>query len=374
MPKTLLHFIQDSDTSGIFPNLAKWHDKTKYRVLFASLYEFAPWLREYMQTQGVECFSCDAKSRKDYISAILKLSGFLKKAKVDILHVHLFDPSIVGLLAAVKAGTKYRVMTRHYSDYHTRINKKWHVKLDQLCNRLSHKIIGVSEHTSDHVVEVEGTPREKVVTIYNGIDFDRVKPSADNFKTRIRKEFEAENKFLILTTGRLHPEKGYPYLFEAAAKLKKLVNKPFVWLIAGKGSFETEFRQRVSELGCDDVIKFIGFRKDIPDLMSTADVFVLPSVAEAFGVVFAEAIYLGTPIVATKIGGIPEIIADGIDGVLIPPADSNAIANATKDLINNPEKLKSLANSGKQKVIERFEFEDMTRKYEAVYEDLMKNG
>lgn len=370
MPKTLLHFIQDGDTSGIFPNLAKWHDKTKYRVLFASLGEFAPWLREYMESQGVECFSCGAKSRKDYLSAILKLSKYLKKEKVDILHVHLFDPSIVGLLAGVKAGTKYRVMTRHYSDYHTRINKKWHVKLDQICNRLSHKIIGVSEHTSDHVVEVEGTPREKVVTVYNGIDFDRVKPSEGDFRTKIRQEFNAEGKFLILTTGRLHPEKGYLHLFPAVAELKKLTDKPFVWLIAGKGIFEAEFRQRVSESGCDDVIKFIGFRKDIPDLMSTADVFVLPSVAEAFGIVFAEAIYLGTPIVATKIGGIPEIVTEGVDGILIPPADSNAIAEAVADLINNPEKLESLANSGKQKVIERFEFEDMTRNYEAVYESL----
>lgn len=372
--KTLLHFIQDGDTSGIFPNLAKWHDKTKYRVLFASLGEFAPWLREYMQTQGVECFSCDAKSRKDYVSAILKLSSFLKKEKVDILHVHLFDPSIVGLLAGVKAGTKYRVMTRHYSDYHTRINKNWHVRLDKMCNRLSHKIIAVSEHTSDHVIEIEGAPREKVVTVYNGIDFERVQPSKDNFRERIRQEFDAEDKFLILTTGRLHPEKGYPYLFEAVAKLKKLVNKPFVWLIAGKGPLETEFRQRVSELGCDDVIKFIGFRKDIPDLMSTADVFVLPSVAEAFGVVFAEAIYLGVPIVATKIGGIPEIVTDGVDGILIPPADSNAIANTVADLISNPEKLKSLANKGRDKVIGKFEFEDMTRNYEAVYESLQKKS
>jgi glycosyltransferase involved in cell wall biosynthesis len=372
--KTLLHFIQDSDTSGIFPNLAKWHDKSRYRVLFASLNEFAPWLREYMESQGVECFSCDAKSRKEYLSAILKLSDYLKKEKVDILHVHLFDPSIVGLLAGVKAGTKYRVMTRHYSDYHTRINKNWHVRLDKMCNRLSHKIIGVSEHTSDHVLEAENAPREKVITIYNGIDFDRVKPSEDDFRKRIRQEFDAEDKFLILTTGRLHPEKGYLHLFPAVAKLKQLVDKPFVWLIAGKGLLEADFRRRVADLGCDDVIKFIGFRKDIPDLMSTADVFVLPSVAEAFGVVFAEAIYLGTPIVATKIGGIPEIVTDGVDGILIPPADSKAIAETVADLMIHPEKLKSLANTGKQKIIERFEFEDMTRKYEAVYEDLIKNG
>ncbi len=371
--KTLLHFIQDSDTSGIFPNLAKWHDKSRYRVLFASLGEFAPWLREYMESQGVECFSCDARSRKDYLWAILKLRKFLKQENVDIIHVHLFDPSIVGLLSAVLAGTKYRVMTRHYSDYHTRIDKRWHVRLDKMCNRLAQRITGVSEHTSRHVIDVENTPPEKVVTIYNGIDFDRVKPSDDDFKSRIRKEFEAEDKFLILTTGRLHTEKGYPYLFPAARELKRLTKTPFVWLIAGKGPFEAEYRQTVLDLGCGDVIKFIGFRNDIPDLMSTADVFVLPSVAEAFGVVFAEAIYLGTPIVATKIGGIPEIVSDGIDGILIPPADSDAIANTLADLINNPEKLRSLAGTGKQKVIDKFLFDEMTRKYESICEELFRH-
>lgn len=371
--RCILHFIQDSDTSGIFPNLAKWHDKTRYRILFASLNKFDSRLSEYMQTQGVECFSCDVESRKDFPAAVLKIGSYLKKEKVDILHAHLFEPSVVGLLGAVLARTKYRVMTRHYSDYHTRVNKNWHVRIDQMCNRLSHKIIGVSQHTSEHIINVEHAPPEKVVTIYNGIDFERVKTSGNDFKSRIRKEFAAEDKFLILTTGRLHPEKGYPYLFEAVPKLKKLAEKPFLWLIAGKGALQEDFRRKVADLGADDVVRFIGFRKDMPDLMGASDLFVLPSVAEAFGVVFAEAIYLGTPIVATKIGGIPEIVTDGVDGVLIPSADSNAIAEAVADLLNNPDKLKSLAGGGREKIIERFEFEDMTRQYEAVYEELI-NG
>jgi glycosyltransferase involved in cell wall biosynthesis len=239
-----------------------------------------------------------------------------------------------------------------------------------MCNRLSHKIIGVSQHTTNHIIEVENAPPEKVVTIYNGIDFDRVKTSNNDFRSKIRQEFDAQDKLLILTTGRLHPEKGYPYLFEAVPKLKKLLQKPFLWLIAGKGALENEFRSEVTRLGGDDVVRFIGFRQDIPDLMSTVDLFVLPSVAEAFGVVFAEAIYLGAPIVATRIGGIPEIVSNGVDGILIPAGDSDAIAKTVADLLNHPEKLKSLANTGRDKVIERFRFEDMTRKYEAVYESL----
>jgi glycosyltransferase involved in cell wall biosynthesis len=372
--KTVLHFIQDTDTSGIFPNLAKWHDRSRYRVLFAALNDFAPWLREYLEGQGVECFSCGARSRKDYPGAIAKLSAYLKREKVDILHVHLFDPSVVGLLAGFLAGTKHRVMTRHYSDYHTRINKNWHVRMDKLSNRLSHSIIGVSKHTSDHVVDIEKSPSSKVITIYNGIDFDRVKVSSSDFDSKVRDEFDARDKLLILTTGRLHPEKGYEYLFPAIAEIKKKTTKPFLWLIAGKGPFDQEFRRQVTELGCDDVVRFIGFRTDIPDLMSAADLFVLPSIAEAFGVVFAEALYLGTPIVATTTGGIPEVVTNGVDGILVDPENSEALAECVAELINDNDKLKSFQNKGREKVIERFEFEDMTRKYEAVYEDLIMRG
>ena len=84
--------------------------------------------------------------------------------------------------------------------------------------------------------------------------------------------------------------------------------------------------------------------------------------------------YRVTSIVATKIGGIPEIVTDGVDGILIPSADSDALANTLADLLNHPDNLKSLANTSKQKVFDRFEFEDMTRKYEAVYEGLIANG
>lgn len=371
--KTILHFIQDSDTSGNFPNLARLHCKDRYRVLFASLNEFAPWLQEYIESQGVKCFSCDAKSRKDFPKAMFKLALCLKREKVDIIHTHLFEPSVVGLCASLLARTKYRVMTRHYSDYHTRINKNWHVRIDKICNYLSHKIIGVSKHTSKHVVEIENTLSNKVVTIYNGIDFDCLKTSEDDFKARIRREFAAEDKILILTVGRLHPEKGYKYLFESLPELRSRLRKPFLWLIAGKGSFKKEYKKQIKDSGCEDIVKLIGFRKDVADLMSTADIFVLPSLAEAFGFVFAEALYFGKPVVATNVGGIPEVVANGVDGVLIPPADSAALVNELADLLNDSEKLKSFANKGRQKVFEKFKIEDMVRKYEVVYEDLI-NG
>ena len=175
---------------------------------------------------------------------------------------------------------------------------------------------------------------------------------------------------LLLMVGRLHPEKGYAYLFRAMADLKPRTDRPFLLLVAGKGPFEEAYREEVRSLGCADVVRFLGFRGDVPDLMAAADLVVLPSVAEAFGLVLTEALYLGTPVVATRVGGIPEIVTDGADGVLVPPAESRALAEAIAGLLDDPKRRARMAGAGRDKVRDRFRFEDMVRAYEAIYEEM----
>ena len=368
--QSILHFAQDSDTSGFFPQLAKWHDRTRYRMLFATLNPIAPWLRDYMQSQGVECFSSDCTSRGQYPLGMLRLARFLRREKVDILHTHLFEPSVIGLNAGVLARTPVRVLTRHYSDYHTRINKKWHVRLDQMCTRLSDAVIAVSQHTAEHLVREEGAPQEKIHTILNGIDFDRVKLSGGDARGRIRREFAAEQSHLLLIVARLHPEKGHQYLFRALSDIKSRVSKPVRLLVAGAGPFDADYRNQVRALGCEDIVSFVGFRKDSADLMAAADLVILPSVAEAFGLAVTEALYLGTPVVAARVGGLPEIVDDGVDGILVPPADSGALADAIVDLLNHEPQRILMAGAGREKVASRFRFEDMVRSYESVYSKL----
>ena len=365
--KRILHFAQDSDTSGFFPQLAKWHDRGRYEMFFATLKPMAGWLREYMESQGVECFSCDCRSRAEYAAGLVRLARWLRRKRIDILHTHLFDPSVVGLLAGLVARTRMRVTTRHYSDYHTRINKSWHVRLDQLCTRLSHSVIAVSQHTTDHLIEAEQAPREKIHTVLNGIDFDRVKLNGSDALARIRSEFAAQDSHLLLIVARLHPEKGHSYLFRALPEIRRRTQKPVRLLVAGVGTYEAAYREEVRALGCDDIVSFLGFRKDSPDLMAAADLLVLPSTAEAFGLVLAEALFLGTPVVATRVGGIPEIISDQVDGVLVPPADSTALASAIVGLLEDSERRRKMAGAGREKIQSKFSFEDMVRSYEDVY-------
>jgi glycosyltransferase involved in cell wall biosynthesis len=369
----ILHFAQDNDTSGFFPQLAKWHDRQRYQMIFATLNPMADWLREYMLSQGVACFSCDCRQRFEYPLGLLKLANYLRRESVDILHTHLFEPSVIGLLSGALAGTKMRIETRHYSDYHTRINKRWHVRLDQLCTRLSHGVIAVSQHTADHMVSAEQAPPEKLHVVLNGIDFARVKRSVNYDRSRIRQEFVDDETPMLLIAARLHPEKGYEYLFQAMKQLKLRFKGKIKLLVAGKGDLLKHYQEMVRSLQCDDVVTFLGFRKDLPDLMAAVDLFVLPSVAEAFGLVLAEALYLGIPVVSTRVGGIPEIVADGVDGLLIPPANEQALADAIAALLNDPARRVQMSGTGGEKVLRKFRFEDMVRSYEAVYQQLNAN-
>jgi len=369
--KHVLHFAEDGDTSGFFPQLAKWHDKTRYKMAFATLKTITPRLREAMESQGVKCFSFDATSRRQYPWVMIKLARLLRREKIDILHTHLFDPSVVGLQASVLARTPVRVCTRHYSDYHTRIDKKWHVQLDRFCTRLSHRVIAVSNHTADHLINVEHAPKHKIVTILNGIDFDRVKRSTATTRERIRSEFAAEGELLLVIIARLHPEKGHHFLFEAMPEIMRKVPKPVRLLVVGTGPFLDQYKTEVKTFDCDDRVSFLGFRQDSPDLIAAADLVILPSLAEAFGLALTESLFIGTPVVATKVGGIPEIIDDGVDGVLVPPSDSRALGDAIIGLLTDEQRLQRMTGAGREKVATRFRFDNMVRSYEQVYEGLL---
>lgn len=367
----LLHFAEEGDTSGYFPQLGRWHDHTRYKMIFATLKPMAPWLRAYMEEQGIECFSCRCAKRSQYGLGILRLMKFLRRRRVSILHTHLFEPSVVALIAGALVRTPVRIITRHYSDYHTRVGKKWHTRLDQLCTALSHRAIAVSQHTADVMLQEEGAPPDKVTVVLNGVDFDRLKLSSPDAPQKIRDEFAPQGEILLLQVARLHPEKGHEFLFRALPQIRAQVPRPVRLLLAGRGPFEEQYRAQVRELGVDDMVVFLGFRRDAPDLMAAADVITLASVAEAFGLVITEAMYLDKPVVATRVGGVPEIIEDGVDGLLVPPASAEALAGAIIRVLCDEALCRRLSGAGKDKVSQQFSFERMVRQYEEVYRELL---
>jgi len=369
----LLHFVLDDDTSGFFPQLAARHDRDRFEISFGTLRPTGERLGHALADLDIPTFSTGCTSRLQYAVGLARLFRHIRRSRPDILHTHLFDPSIVGLAAGTLARTPLRVLTRHYSDYHTRIDRRWHVRLDQLCTRLAHRVIAVSQHTADHMIRAEGAPASKIQVVLNGIDFARARLSSPDAPTRVRQELGVEGGVLLLIVARLHPEKGHTYLFRALPGLRKrLQGRALTLVVAGTGPFESAYREEVRALGCEDVVRFVGYRNDAPDLIAASDLLVLPSVAEAFGLVLAEALVLGTPVVATRVGGIPEIVRDGTDGILVPPGDSTALEDGIARLLTTRGLRERMADAGAERVRTLFDFERMVREYESVYDSFRK--
>jgi len=367
----VMHFAQDPDTSGFFAQLARRYDRSRFDMIFGTLGRISPGLRQVIEEQGVEVVSLNCSSRCAYPGRLLRLMGILRSLRVDIVHTHLFDPSVVGLIAGTFAKVPVRVMTRHYSDYHTRIQKKWHTRLDRMCTRLAHSVIAVSRQTKQVMVEEERAPAEKVVVIHNGIDLSRVATPSEEEVIQLRRELKLEETVAVIAVvARLHPEKGQEYLFRALPRMLAATGGKLRLLVAGAGPFRGAYEREVSALGVGGAVRFLGFRTDVARILAASDVVVLPSVAEAFGLVLAEAMAMRTAVVATRVGGIPELVEDGVTGILVPPASPEALAEAILSLLRDPARRMRLGEAGRSRVVEGFRFETMMKGYETLYETL----
>jgi glycosyltransferase involved in cell wall biosynthesis len=167
----------------------------------------------------------------------------------------------------------------------------------------------------------------------------------------------------------LHEEKGHRVLFEAVSQIRKRVGRA-VFLLAGDGSHRGIFEQEVRTRGLEDSVFFLGRRSDMSTLLGAATIVVVPSLAESFGFSVLEAMSLGKPVVASSAGGIAELIADGEDGLLVPPGDAAALADAVCRLLEHPLLAQKLGERARERAAS-FGFERMIRGYEAVYERVL---
>lgn len=370
--QTILHFAVRDDTSGLFSQLARHYDRSKYRMIFATLYPMEPELWRAVEAEGVPCFSFDAKGPRDYLRIALHLARFLRRKNVGILHTHFYFANLVGQVAGFIARTPIRVLNRHHSDSNARLGKRamFHVKLDQLCTFLSHAVIAVSRDTARHCIEWEKAPPEKVHVVHNGIYLERMQPSSPETLADLRAELGGETHDLIVILARFHVAKGLETLFAALPEIAEKTARPFKVLHAGTGDLAAHYHHLAREMKVENFIEFLGFRRDAADLFAISDLVVVPSISEPFGLVVAEAMLCGAPVVASRVGGIPEIVDDGKDGVLVEPGDVAALVQAVVELLNSPEKRRQFAGAGKQKIIEKFSFEQMLEGYEAIYCEL----
>jgi glycosyltransferase involved in cell wall biosynthesis len=359
------HLAEASLDVPFFRNIAR-SKECSFPVMIGSIAP-AGRIQEEMARLRKPTFSLEAIRRAEYPLAILRLVRLLRRMRVSILHGHGFDSTWLGLIASRVARVPF-VFTRHHSDHHIRIGKRLHIRVDAWCAKQAAHVIAVSEATRRIMVEIESVPLEKISLVYNGVE-PLLEPPAEEVR-RIRDELGlAENDRVCLVLARLHEEKGHRFFFGALPEVQRRVG-PMVALLAGSGPHRSLLEAEVESRALQGAVRFLGYRDDIATLISIASVVVLPSLAESFGQALTEAMSLGKPVVATTTGGIPEVVVDGETGLLVPPGNSAALAQAICRVIEDAALSRELGEAGRRRA-KSFSYVDMLRGYENVYRKVL---
>jgi len=297
------------------------------------------------------------ENRSDSIySEMLALRRIVIKNSIDLVHINFFgitNPILFGLyLTRVKI-----VFTDHdsYSATQRSLFKsflKWCVH--GMISKRIYKYIAVSEFVRNRLEETHSVSDKKRVTIYNGVNLDRFVPQDIN---TVRKEIGLPLDIpIVCSVAMLIPEKGIQHLIEAVSFLVKNKNmRDLLALVVGEGCYVSQLEKLSKALGVTNNVRFLGRRSDVQTIIAASDVVVVPSVwQEAFGLIVAEAMACERPLVASYSGGIPELVEDGITGVLVPIGDSQRIAAALKVLLSDPLYRRNLGRNGREKVCRKF--------------------
>jgi glycosyltransferase involved in cell wall biosynthesis len=213
--------------------------------------------------------------------------------------------------------------------------------------------------------EIERVPENQITVIYNGMEQLR-KPTPQSVALT-KAELGLADETVCLVPARLHEEKGHRFLFDALPEIFARVG-PLTVLLAGAGPDRMRLEAEARTRRLEKFVRFLGRRDDMPELYSLATVVVLPSLAESFGFVLLEAMSMAKPVVASATGGIPEVVADGQSGLLVPQADSMSLANAVCNILQNPARARELGDAGRLHA-RQFTFERMICGYETVYQE-----
>jgi glycosyltransferase involved in cell wall biosynthesis len=242
--------------------------------------------------------------------------------------------------------------------------------MDCLSERYVEKFIAVSESLRKVLIEGRGIAPHRVVRIYNGIELDKYHP--DLKETSFRKKWGIRPAVPIVgAIGRMVWQKGFKFFIKAIPDIVE-VAPDARFLLVGDGPLRPDLENLARKLNIYDRVIFTGFRSDIPDLLSTMDVLVVPSLLEGFPMITLEAMASTTPVVATQIHGITEQIVDGKEGILIPPRDTDELARAVKQLIRDRELSARLGTTARKRVENSFSVRKMVRETEKVYSALLR--
>ncbi len=307
------------------------------------------------------------------LTALPRLIKYLREVDADLVHAQLEFSDIFGNIAA-KVLRLPSVSTLHtMPSQDMRINLKLHQKLEFLALRFfCDVVISVSDVAREFYLNISSLRPSSLRTLHNGIDLPQIlDQTPGDVRTAVRKELGIPADAWVLTTVAVLRElKGIQFMIQALPAILARFPKSY-YLIVGDGDYLEELIRQVDLAGVQERVIFAGQRNDVQRFLQASDVFVLPTLTEALPTVLAEAMTARLPIVASAVGGVPEMIVDGQNGRLVPAADPQALSDACLDLLSRPEESAQMGEKGWEVVNQKFNIRTQVLHLENLYLDLI---
>ena len=317
-----------------------------------------------LSSQGLGVTSLEKTPGKKSPQALYRLSRLLRNNDLDLIHTHCSSPDFYGRLASLFNPEVQSVVTFHGTQYKN-------VFPNKLLTFTTDTHIAVSEAVRSWAQKQFALTTEDIEVVYNGIDRSKfenitIEPQAKKSQLGVN----TDNP-VITSVGRLESCKGHRYLISALRVLKKR-GVEIELLLVGDGDLAEELHHRVEKRGLSDSVHFLGVRMDVNEILAISDAFVMPSLWEGLGIAALEAMGVGVPVIASKVGGLVEIIDHGSTGFLVPPKDSVAIANFLEKLLKNPDMSEHMASQARSQVLKNFTIQESVKGYDKVYQSILK--
>ncbi len=346
-------------------NLALGLNKSKYKVTFCA-FEPGPLSKELSES-GIEVFIFRRKMRYD-IFLLWKVLMLMIRKKIMIVHAHAFQQNCYAFPAAKITGVPLFVMSEHGS-IEKQLAKKRRFYINKVFMNSADAFITVSNAHKNELVEFLKAPREKITVVYNGVDI--TKSTGIKSTETIKKGLNIDlNTYLVTNVGNFRPVKNQGYFLQAAVQVLKKLPRT-IFLLVGEGGMRSELEDLSKKLGIAERVMFLGSREDVADILSITDVAAVSSSYETFGIAAAEAMAMSKPVVATAVGGIPELVKDKVSGFLVPLENPEKMAGRIVQLLEDKNLAESMGKAGRACIEKNFTLKLMIDNIDQLYQRLM---
>lgn len=301
------------------------------------------------------------------VGAFKELVDLLRRANADILCCHGYKANLLGWLATRRLGVPVVSVSHGWTAETLRV--RLYDALDRRVVRRMSKVVSVSEGQAEKVRRA-GVAPNKTVVIRNAIFAERFSDPDPAHREGLASLFPTNPQFIVGAAGRLSPEKGFEILIDAAAEVVR-ENPQIGFVIFGDGALRESLAARIKRRCLEDSVILGGFRTDLERFVPHFDLFALSSFTEGLPVAVLEAFAGGVPVVATRVGGVPEVVDHGVNGYCIEPGCPKELARGILDALSDDTRRRTMGQNGKQRVVKEFTFEVMAKQYQRLFEDLV---